>query len=69
MSGRFCPSMALRKRNRLDHGAARVGRRELDRPQECGQEAAHLAVAGPQVLEVVIVERADQVARPGPRPG
>ena len=59
--GPLLPLDGLEEAECLGHGAARVGRRELDRLQECGQEATHLAVAGPQVLEVVIVGRPDQV--------
>ena len=51
----------LEEAERLGRRAARVGRRELDGLQERGQEAADLAVAGPQLLEVVIVGRPDQV--------
>ena len=59
--GPLLPFDGLEEAERLGRGAARVGRRELDRLQECGQEATHLAVAGPQVLEVVVVGRPDQV--------
>ena len=51
----------LEEAERLGRGAARVGRRELDRLQECGQEATHLAVPAPQILEVVVVGWPDQV--------
>ena len=47
--------------DRLDHGTAGAGCRELDRFQEGGQELADLTVPTPQVLVVVVIGRPDQV--------
>jgi hypothetical protein len=63
--GSLLPLDGLEEGERLGRGASRVGRRELDLPQQRGQEATHLAVAGPQALEVVVVGRADQVGNQG----
>ena len=59
--GPLLPLDGLEEAKRLGRGSARVGRRELDRLQERGQEATGLAVAGPQILEVVVVGRPDEV--------
>ena len=55
------PLDGLEEAECLGRGPARVGCREFDRLQERGQEATGLAVAGPQVFEVVIVGRPDEV--------
>ena len=59
--GPLLPLDGLEEAECLDRGTARVGRRELNRLQEHGQEATHVTVAGPQILEIVIVGYPNQL--------